>query len=688
MSLLSLLPGRLRRATAGVLAAGALAGVAAVPAHAAAKVTPDVSGRQDVLVVGCRFGDTTSPDLLNDANDGIRSILSHTHEYFDDVSNRRVDFEGEFAGWHDLPKSSGDYGDDGVDATNDCQNVASQVLSDRGKTAADYHAVVMLFNRNLGKLSNRTFTSPGRPGIWVRLRFSGGTGGGWTSEGVWAHELSHSFGLRHTSFPTRADGNQYNDFQDVMSGFSQADQRRWNFLAGGVCNGIAAHPQCLYSGYGDQMPVHMGAFQKQRLGWLSDDQVATHIGGTKTYPLSAPTYNPDHEPTVELLKLVEVPLAGTSDYYAIEYRRGNDDGAASDQAAFRRGWSSYEKGIRSDRVTVYLVSPRLDKDDDADDLGDANLVAVLKPGDRYTAPAGAPDLSVSLDAVDQNSHLNASVTVGTPHPLPPATVISATGRDGTWANQDVTARLFTVPNPFAAVATTYYGVDDPGCTEQTRDCAIYDGNSFTIAGEGEHDVTYFSSDVTDGVETANHATVRIDKTAPVTAPSVATTGGAVQLALTASDALSGVSETDYDLDGAGFAPYTGPVTIAKPGSHTVRIRSVDNAANAEAPQTLSLNVPAAPIDFVATASPARIRKADGRAVKVHIALRTDAGNPTVRLIKVTRNHRGRVKGWTIGSADVAGTVYAARAAAYTFTYEVTDGDGRTAQATTKVVVAG
>ena len=686
MPSLPLLPARVRRAVAGALAAAALAGAAAVPAHAAEKVTPDVTGRQDVLVVGCRFGDTTSPDILNYANDGIRSILSHTHEYFDDVSNRRVDFEGDFAGWHDLPKSSGDYGDDGAEATTDCQDVATQVLADRGKTATDYHAIVMLFNRDYG-ISNQTFTGDGRPGTWVRLRFAGGTGGGWTSEAVWAHELSHSFGLVHSTFPTRTAGNQYNDFQDVMSGFSHADQRNWNFLAGGVCNGIAAHPRCIYSGEADQVPVHMGAFQKQRLGWLSDDQIATHIGGTKTYPLSAPTYNPDHQSTVELLKLVEVKLPGTNDYYAIEYRRGNNDGDASDQAAYRRGWDRFEKGIRSDRVTVYRVSPSLYSA--GDDLGDANLVAVLNPGEAYTAPAGAPDLSVAFHSVDQNSHLNASVTVATPHPQPPRTFISTAGRDGTWANQDLTAYLFTLPDPVGApVETTYYGVDDRGCTEQTRDCAIYDGNSFTIAGEGVHDVTYFSSDTTGGVETANHVTVRIDKTAPVTAPSVATTGGGLQLTLGATDALSGVAETDYDLDGAGFKPYTGPVTIAKPGPHTVRVRSVDNAANSETPQTLSLTVPAPPIAFTATASHRRIGNASGRAVSIHVALRTDASNPKVRLTKVTSSGGGRVAGWTTGTADVDGKVYAIAGASYKLVYRVYDADGRSKQAVAKVVVAG
>ena len=94
----------LHRLATAALAAAALAGTGAGTAQAATKVTPDVTGVQRVLAVGCRFADTTSPDILNFSNDGINSILSRTHDYFDALSNHRVDFEGEFAGWHDLPE--------------------------------------------------------------------------------------------------------------------------------------------------------------------------------------------------------------------------------------------------------------------------------------------------------------------------------------------------------------------------------------------------------------------------------------------------------------------------------------------------------------------------------------------------------------------------------------------------------
>jgi hypothetical protein len=153
----------------------------------------------------------------------------------------------------------------------------------------------------------------------------------------------------------------------------------------GVCDGIAAHPRCIYAGEADNIPVHFSAFQKERLGWLDADQIATHYGGSASYRLSAPTYNPNRLPTAEKLKLVEVPIPNSTAYYALEYRRG-DDGDASNASAYRRGWDAREKGIASGRVTVYKVEPDLYVAN-AGDLGDANLVSVLKPGESFSTSA-------------------------------------------------------------------------------------------------------------------------------------------------------------------------------------------------------------------------------------------------------------------------------------------------------------
>ena len=49
--------------------------------------------------------------------------------------------------------------------------------------------------------------------------------------------------------------------------------------------------------------------------------------------------------------------------------------------------------------------------------------------------------------------------------------------------------------------------------------------------------------------------------------------------VTASDTGTGLASTSYSLDGAAFAPYTAPVKVSTPGSHTVRARAQDVAGN-------------------------------------------------------------------------------------------------------------
>ena len=51
----------------------------------------------------------------------------------------------------------------------------------------------------------------------------------------------------------------------------------------------------------------------------------------------------------------------------------------------------------------------------------------------------------------------------------------------------------------APIAATYYGIDNAGCNETTLSCPIY-ADRLTIAGEGEHNLTYFSTDVTGQAE--------------------------------------------------------------------------------------------------------------------------------------------------------------------------------------------
>ncbi|MEK8225467.1 hypothetical protein NKG05_04025 [Oerskovia sp. M15] len=63
---------------------------------------------------------------------------------------------------------------------------------------------------------------------------------------------------------------------------------------------------------------------------------------------------------------------------------------------------------------------------------------------------------------------------------------------------------------------------------------------------------------------------------------------------------SGVASVEHDLDGAGWAPYTGPVVVTGPGEHTLAYRATDEAGNVSEVASVTLTVVVAqPGDTVA-----------------------------------------------------------------------------------------
>ncbi|MEI7557236.1 carboxypeptidase-like regulatory domain-containing protein [Candidatus Chlorohelix sp.] len=65
---------------------------------------------------------------------------------------------------------------------------------------------------------------------------------------------------------------------------------------------------------------------------------------------------------------------------------------------------------------------------------------------------------------------------------------------------------------------------------------------------------------------------------------------AVTVSLAATDNLSGVTTTSYNLDNTGWQPYTVSIPIIKEGVHTLLFYSVDRAGNQEAAQTLTVRL--------------------------------------------------------------------------------------------------
>lgn len=76
--------------------------------------------------------------------------------------------------------------------------------------------------------------------------------------------------------------------------------------------------------------------------------------------------------------------------------------------------------------------------------------------------------------------------------------------------------------------------------------------------------------------------------------------GTATVAVTATDADSGVATVEYQLDDAGFQPYTQPVAVTAVGDHTVRYRATDRAGNVSTVGSAAFTiVPSTPRDTTA-----------------------------------------------------------------------------------------
>ncbi|MGO9271825.1 MAG: protease pro-enzyme activation domain-containing protein [Terriglobia bacterium] len=161
-----------------------------------------------------------------------------------------------------------------------------------------------------------------------------------------------------------------------------------------------------------------------------------------------------------------------------------------------------------------------------------------------------------------------------------------------WFNNTVTVTL-SANDPGAGstgsgVAATHYGVDAPGCmTSSVAGCVVY-GGPFNITTEGRHAVQYFTKDVAGNFSGAQPGIpVNIDETPPHT---TAMLTGNVRVGFIATDNLSGVASTVYQIDGGAVTTYTLPFIVSPKGAHTVTFHSIDWAGNVEGTETVTFTV--------------------------------------------------------------------------------------------------
>ena len=105
--------------------------------------------------------------------------------------------------------------------------------------------------------------------------------------------------------------------------------------------------------------------------------------------------------------------------------------------------------------------------------------------------------------------------------------------------------------------------------------------------------TTFNGSCTDQAGNTGNAaplTIKRDSTAPATVGDSSISGNQATVTLTASDALSGVAETRYNVNGGAEQTYTGPFVLTGAGAKTVNFFSTDRAGNKESGKILDVTI--------------------------------------------------------------------------------------------------
>lgn len=174
--------------------------------------------------------------------------------------------------------------------------------------------------------------------------------------------------------------------------------------------------------------------------------------------------------------------------------------------------------------------------------------------------------------------------------LPPVTV--ATAAASQWTSSSVTFSLESTDGPMGSGVAHRWWSATGAVSVPTQTC---DSQS-TISAEGTTTVRYWSTDLSDNTESPSAFAVQIDRSAPITGDDHLDlyVGGAF-VHLNASDALSGVEETRWSLDGVSG---TGCTVKCGVGRHTLEYTSTDITGNSEDTHSVTFTVlPPAPSDL-------------------------------------------------------------------------------------------
>ncbi len=167
-----------------------------------------------------------------------------------------------------------------------------------------------------------------------------------------------------------------------------------------------------------------------------------------------------------------------------------------------------------------------------------------------------------------------------------AAPISSVAIEGDQSEQSVSERttiVLSAKDDISGVSKTFYSIDEGRTITYTQPIKL------TGLSEGEHSITYFSSDKVGNVEAKKTMTFFLDKSAPrVISEVIGNTfiangkeyySGKTKLKLVAMDNKSGVKEILYSINGGEFTTYENPFYLTEPGDLRVDVLAIDKVNN-------------------------------------------------------------------------------------------------------------
>ena len=173
---------------------------------------------------------------------------------------------------------------------------------------------------------------------------------------------------------------------------------------------------------------------------------------------------------------------------------------------------------------------------------------------------------------------------------PPTTAISGPSND--WINESVEVTL-AATDPLSGVATTSFSVDGEPAQE---------GTSFTLSDDGDHTVTYFSTDNAGNAEAAHTVHVRIDQEKPAIHHEFDPTAYVDGAWTNGPVTVTFICEDQTEL--SDIESCTDPVTESTEGSYTIDGAAVDVAGNTRSDMaTVNIDTTAPSVTAEMTGSP-------------------------------------------------------------------------------------